>query len=195
MRKSTAALAVASLIIIALALSGCTSWFQSTSKPANDAITVANGHLQTAASIEATVAANAASLQSVPYTKAGAKQALKLTAAIKTALASERKELLAAKAAMDGIANLEVDKQLKEYAALESTSIDARIALADGEARLYTAFERLFKSLSGTLTGVDNQETITAIQLMQREVALLGETASEAAQAAADFFSANKLGG
>jgi hypothetical protein len=196
MRRSTAALAAASLIVItALALAGCTSWFESPGKPANDAIGVANGHLQTAASIDATVSANVASLQGVPYTAAGAKDALKLTAAIATELASERKELIAAKAAMDGIATLEVEAALKEYAALESTSIDARIALADGEARLYAGFDRLFSSLSGALKGVDNQEMITAIQSMQQEVAALSESASAAAKTASDFFATNKLGG
>ena len=196
MRKSTAALAAASLIVItALVLAGCTSWFESPGAPANDAIGVANGHLQTAASIEATVSADAASLQAVPYTEAGANAALKLTAAIATALASERKELTAAKAAMDGMAALEVDAPLKEYAALESASIDARIALADGEARLYAALDRLFSSLSGALTGVDDQETITAIQAMQQEVAALSESASAAAKTASDYFTTNRLGG
>jgi len=196
MRRSTAAMAAASLIVItALALAGCTSWFESPGKPANDAIGVANGHLQTAASIDATVSANAASLQGVPYTAAGAKDALKLTAAIATELASERKELIAAKAAMDGIATLEVEAALKEYAALESTSIDARIALADGEARLYAGFDRLFSSLSGALKGVDNQEMITAIQAMQREVTALGESAGTAAKTASDYFTTNRLGG
>jgi hypothetical protein len=196
MRRSTAALAAASLIVItAFALAGCTSWFESPGKPANDAITVANGHLQTAASIDATVSANAVSLQGVPYTKAGAKDALKLTAAIATELASERKELIAAKAAMDGIATLEVDTALKQYAALESASIDARIALADGEARLYTGFDRLFSSLSGALKGVDNQEMIVAIQAMQKEVTALGESAGTAAKTASDYFTTNRLGG
>lgn len=196
MRKSTAALAAASIIVIAsLALAGCTSWFESAGKPANDAIGVANGHLQTAASLEASVAAGATALQGVPNASAGAKDALKFTAAISTALTAERAELVAAKDAMDGVAKLEVDAALKQYAALESTSIDARIALADGEARLYGAFDRLFSSLSGTLTGVDNQETITAIQSMQQEVAALSVTASEAAKTASDFFAANKLGG
>jgi hypothetical protein len=196
MRKSTAALAAASLVVITtLALAGCTSWFESPGKPANDAIGVANGHLQTAASIDATVSANAASLQTVPYTKAGAKSALQLTAAIATELASERKELIAAKAAMDGIAGLEVEAPLKQYAALESSSIDARVALADGEARLYAALDRLFSSLSGALKGVDNQEMITAIQAMQQEVTALGESASTAAKAASDYFTTNRLGG
>jgi hypothetical protein len=142
-----------------------------------------------------TVSSSAALLQSVPYTKTGAKDALKLTGSIATALAGERKELIAAKAAMDGIADLEVDAALKEYAALESTSIDARIALADGEARLYAALDRLFKSLSGALKGVDDQEMITAIQAMQQEVTALGQSASAAAKTASDYFATNRLGG
>lgn len=195
MRKSTAAAAAASLIIAAAVLSGCTSWFQAPAAPANGAITTANEHLKKAASLEQTVTAAAAFLQNVPYTKAGAKNALKLTGAITKTLKSERGELVAAKAAIDGIAKLEVDEALKQYAQLESASIDARIALADAEARLYNAFDRLYTSLSGAGPAVDNQEISTAIQLMQQEVTALGETAAAAAKAASDFFTANKLGG
>ena len=36
-------------VITALVLAGCTSWLESPGAPANDAIGVANGHLQTAA--------------------------------------------------------------------------------------------------------------------------------------------------
>jgi hypothetical protein len=195
MRKSTAAAAAASLIIAMAMLTGCTTWFQAPSAPAAGAIATANEHLKKAASLEQTVTADAASLQNVPYTKAGAKSALKLTGAITKTLKSERAELVAAKAAMDGIAKLEVEEALKQYAQLESASIDARIALADAEARLYDAFDRLYGALAGSGPAVDNQEISTAIQLMQQEVTALGETAAAAAKTATDFYNANKLGG
>jgi hypothetical protein len=195
MRKSTAAIAVATLLIGALALSACTSWFESPNKPANAAIGVANGLLKNAASLDEQVKSDATSLQNVPFTKAGAKDALALTASIQTHLASERADLVAAKAAMDGIAKLEVDKVLKQYAKLESSAIDARIALADSEARLYTGFDRLYTALSQSSSTINDQDMLTAIQQMQQEVTSLGESAANAAKAASDFFTTNKLGG
>jgi hypothetical protein len=196
MRKSSAALAVASLLIGALALSGCSSWFENPNKPANDAIAVANAHLSKAATLETSVKSDAASLDNVPYSGTGARTALQLTSSIATALAGERAELLAAKTAMDGIEKLGVDATLKQYARLESASIDARIALADGEARLYIALDRLYTSLSKRSTSLaDSGDTITAIQQMRQEVVSLGDVATSAAKKAADYFTANKLGG
>jgi hypothetical protein len=195
MRKSTAAAAIAALLIGALALSGCTSWFQSPNKPENDAIGVANGYLKKAVAFGDQVKTAAASLQNVPLTKAGAQSALTLTASIKTTLASERAALVAAKASMDGIAKLQVDAALKQYAKLESAAIDARIALADSEARLYTGFNNLYTSLAQSTSSVNSQDTLTAIQQMQQEVTSLGESAANAVKAASDFFTTNKLGG
>jgi hypothetical protein len=194
MRKSTVALAAASLIIATLALAGCSSWFSNARKPTNDAIGVANDHLKKAASSEATVTANATLLQNVTYTKTGAKDALALTSAIAAALASARTELVAAQATFDGIAKTETDEILKEYAKVESSAVDARIALTDAEARLYLAFERLYKSLSGAAKNVDNQETIIAIQRMQMEVTSLAETVTKRAKDAADYRAENGLG-
>jgi hypothetical protein len=195
MRKSTAAVAVASLLIGALALSGCTSWFESPNKPANAAIGVANGLLKKAASLDEQVKSDASSLQNVPFTKAGATDALALITSIQTNLASERADLVAAKAAMDGIGKLDVDAVLKQYAKLESSAIDARIVLADSEARLYTGFNHLYSALSESTSQIDTQDTLTAIQEMQQEVTSFGESAANAAKAAADFFTTNKLGG
>jgi hypothetical protein len=195
MRKSTAVVAAATLMIATLALAGCSSWFSSDArKPTNDAIGVANDHLKKAASFEATVTANATLLQNVAYTKAGAKDALALTSAIAAALASERAELVAAQATMDGIAKTETDEILKEYAKVESSALDARIALTDAEARLYLAFERLYKSLSGAVKNVDNQETIIAIQRMQMEVTSLAETVTNRVKDASDYRTENGLG-
>lgn len=195
MRKSTAAVAIAALLIGAFALSGCTSWFESPNKPANDAIGVANSNLKQAVALETQVKTAAASLQDVPLTKAGATGALTLTASIEKTLASERADLVAAKTAMDGIAKLKVDVVLKQYAELESTAIEARIALADSEARLYTGFDKLYSSLAQSTNSVNNQDTLTAIQQMQQEVTTLGDSAANAVKAASDFFTTNKLGG
>jgi hypothetical protein len=194
MRKSTAAFAAASFVIIAFALAGCGSWFQSANKPANDSVGIANDHLKKASALEASVTADAASLQAVPYTKAGAKDGLKLTASILAALETERAELVEAKAAIDAIVTLQVDENLKQYARLESAAIDARVALADAETRLYTGFDRLYTAFSGS-ANADTQETIAAIDQMRQEVSSLGQAASAAAKAASDFFAANKLGG
>lgn len=195
MKKSLTAALAAALVIGSLSLVGCSTWLESPAKPANDAIAVANTHLKSAATIEDEVSTKGSTLQSLPYTKEGAKQAGTIITAVKGSLASERTELEAAKKAMDGIAKLEVDAPFKQYAKLESAAIDARIALVDGQSRLYDAMDRLYSALAKTSKTTDMQETITAIQGMQEEVAALADSAAQAAQTAADFFSSNKLGG
>jgi hypothetical protein len=195
MRKSLAAVSAVVLITVALTIAGCSSWFESPAKPANDKITVANQHLKLVAAKESEVASGGASLQRLPYTQSGAKQALAITSEVAGALKSARGELLSAKAAMDGIATLEVSSPFKQFAKLESAAIDARVALVDAESRLYDAMDRLYSALSKTSNTVDMQDTITAIQRMQQEVAALADTASQAAQTAADYFTRNKLGG
>ena len=195
MRKTTAVIAVAALVFAAFAMSGCSAWFQSPAKPANDAIAVANTHLKAAAALETEVSAGGSALQSLPYTPAGATDAVKITGTAMEDLTKERAELLSAKTAMDGIEKLDVSQPFKAYAKLESASIDARVALVDAETRLYDAMDRLYKALADTSTKVDVQEMITAIQQMQSEVAALSETAGKASQAASDFFTTNKLGG
>jgi hypothetical protein len=192
MKKTTIAMAVAALMFATLAITGCTSWFESPAKPANDAIVVANTHMKKAAGLEAEVSAGGSALQGLPYTTAGAKSAVKITAAATASLKEARIELTAAKKAMDGIATLEVAAQFKQYAKLESAAIDARIALVDAESRLYDAMDRLYSALAKASSTTDVQETITAIQQMQEEVAALAETASAASQAAADYFTANR---
>lgn len=195
MRKSTAVAAAACMVLVALATAGCSSWFESPAKPANDAIAVANTHLKAASALESQVASGSAALQGVPYTKAGAKQAVKIAAALATSLASEREELLAAKTAMDGIAKLEVAATFKQYAKLESAAIDARVALLDAESRLYAGMDRLYSALTTTSNTVDNTELTTAIQQMQEEVSALTQSAAAAGKTASDYFTANKLGG
>jgi hypothetical protein len=195
MKKSTAAAMAAVLVFATLALAGCTSWFESPAKPANDAIGVANTHLKKASTIESQIASGTAELQNVAYNKAGATHALEIISDISATLTSERTELLAAKAAMDGIAKLEVTQAFKDYAKLESAAIDARVALVDANSRLYAAMGTLYSALSKTGNTVDSQETIKAVQQMQEEVAALADSASQAAKAASDYFTTNKLGG
>jgi hypothetical protein len=195
MRKLTAVATAAALMLATLALAGCTSWFESPAKPANDAIAVANQHLKKAAAVESEIASGTAALQNVAYTKTGAKDALGTISGITAALTAERDELLAAKAAMDGIAKLDVTASFKEYAKLESAAIDARVALVDANSRLYAGMHSLYTALVKTGNTVDSQDTIIAIQQMQKEVAALADSASQAAKAAADFFTTNKLGG
>jgi hypothetical protein len=195
MRKTTAVAAVTVMTLAALAMAGCSSWFESPAKPANDAIAVANAHLKVAAALETSVSAGGSALQSLPYTPTGSTDAVKITGAAMEDLTKERAELLSAKTAIDGIEKLDVSQQFKSYAKLESASIDARVALVDAESRLYDAMDRLYKTLADKSTKVDVQEMITAIQQMQSEVAALSDTAGQASQAASDFFNANKLGG
>jgi hypothetical protein len=195
MRRLTAVITAAVLISATLAMAGCTAWFESPAKPANAAIAQANTHLKTASTIESQIASGSASLQALPYTRKGARQALTITAALKESLKSERTELLAAKAAMDGIAKLDVVATFKQYAKLESAAIDARVALVDADSRLYDAMDQLYSALTKTKNTVDSQETITAIQQMREEVTALTDTAAQAAQKAADYFTSNKLGG
>jgi hypothetical protein len=195
MKKLTAAATAAVLVFATLALAGCTSWFESPAKPANDAIAVANQHLKKASSIESEISSGTAALQNVAYTKSGAADALVTISGITDALISERTELLAAKAAMDGIAKLDVTASFKEYAKLESAAIDARVALVDANSRLYAGMRALYTALVKTGNTVDSQDTVVAIQQMQKEVAALADSASQAAKSASDFFTANKLGG
>jgi hypothetical protein len=195
MRKSTAAVMAAALVVATLASTGCSSWFESPAKPANDAIAVANTHLQKAAALESEVASAGAALQKLPYTKAGATDAGKITAGVAGVLAKERTELLAAKSAMDGIAKLEVADPFKEYAKLESAAIDARVALVDSNTLLYGAMDRLYSGLAKASSSVNVQETIRAIGQMQQGVTALADTAAQAAKSAADFFTSKRLGG
>jgi glycyl-tRNA synthetase beta subunit len=195
MKKTTTVTAAAALVFATLLMAGCTSWFESPAKPANDAIAIANTHLKKAAALESEVASASAALQQLPYTTAGAKQAVKITAAATKALTSERKELDAAKAAMDGIAKLEVSEPFKQYARFESAAIDARVVLVDAESRLYNAMDLLYTALSKSSSNVDVQEMATAIEQMRQQVTTFADEAAKAAAAAADFFAANRLGG
>jgi hypothetical protein len=195
MKRITTISLVAGILAATLVVAGCSSWFESPAKPANDAISVANAKLKGAAALESEVASSAAALQGLPYTKTGAKDAVKIAAAATTALKKERTELLAAKSAMDGIAKLEVEATFKQYAKLESAAIDARIALVDAESRLYDAMGRLYSALAKASSTADMQDTITAIQRMQQEVTALADTAAQAADAASKFFTSNRLGG
>lgn len=190
------AVAIATLMMLtALSLSGCSQWFENPAKPANDAIAVANAHLRKAAASEPEVAAAAATLESVAYTRKGAKEALKTTAGIKTALAAQKTELIAGKSAMDGIAKLEVADELKQYAKLEATAIDTRITIVDTETRLYDALDKLYNTIIKRGAKTDPQELTAAIAQIRQEITSLTEQAAAQTKAATDYFTKNKLGG
>lgn len=194
MRKFPAA-AAALMIVTALALAGCSTWFESSAKPANDAIATANVHMKKAMTVGTTVTEAAGQLDAVPYTTAGAAAALKLTGEIRAALASQKSELEAAKAAMDSIATLDVADELKAYAKLEATAIGTRVRVVDLGAKLYTEMEKLYSALNKGKTRVpDTEKTLANIETIKRDITAVSELAAQQAKAASDYFTAEKLG-
>lgn len=196
MRKTPAALLAALSIAGMLVLAGCASWLESPNKPANDAIALANTHLKKATTAGAAVTEGAGSLDAIPYTKAGAASALDVTAKIKADLATQKDELVAAKAAMDSIAAMEVAAELKQYAKLESAALATRVKAVDLGAKLYTEMDKLYAALSkGTTTSVDTQKILEGVDTIKRDVTAVSELAAQQSQAATDYFTAQKLGG
>jgi len=194
--KRYPAVALATLLVVtSFALAGCAKWFEDPAKPANAAIAVANGHLKKAAATESEVTSSAVTLEDVAYTRRGARAALKTTKALKTLLAEQKTELMAGKAAMDGIAKLEVSDELKQYAKLESLAIDTRMTIVDTQTRLYDALERLYTAVEKRGAKTDPQDLMTAIAQIRREIVSLTEQAAEETKAAADYFTKNGLGG
>jgi hypothetical protein len=195
MRKIQAFVLAALLAAASLSLAGCAQWFENPAKPANAAISAANAHLKQAAALESRIQTAATSLESIPYSKHGAAAALKTTAQLKTMLANEKTELQAAKTAMDGIAKMDVAEGFKQYATLESAAIATRITLADTNARLYDAMDRLYAALkSGTLK-IDPQQVIAVVNQIKKESGTLTDQARQQSQSAVDYFTKNKLGG
>jgi outer membrane murein-binding lipoprotein Lpp len=80
MRKSHVPVTAALLVVALLVLAGCSSWLESPTKPANDAIEQANGRLERAASYEEDVRSRVASLDELPATAEGAAQGLEVIA-------------------------------------------------------------------------------------------------------------------
>jgi hypothetical protein len=196
MRRSRTLALAALLIVSSLSLAGCARWFENPAKPANDAIAVANTHLKKAAVLEAQAQTDAAGLETVSYTKAGAVGALKVTKALKETLAEQKAELVAAKEAMDGIEALEVAPEFKEYAKLQSTAIETRILMADTDARLYAALEKLYAALkAGKKSKVEPDQVLLVIDQVKNEITALAQQATEQTKAATDFFTENRLGG
>lgn len=198
MRRISAAAMAALLIALALALTltGCSSWLESPAKPANDAITTANDHLKKAVKAGTSVSDAAARLESIPYTTAGAAEALKLTAEIKADLTSQKAELEAAKAAMDSIVKLDVAEEFKAYARLESTALQTRAQVVDLGTKLYTEMDKLYTILrKGKSRVPDTQGILDGIDMIRRDMTAVSELAAQQATAAADYFTAHKLGG
>lgn len=196
MRRIPAAAMAALLLVCALALAGCSTWFESSAKPANDAIATANANMKKAMTAGATVSAAATRLEAIPYTAAGASDALELTSEIKSDLASQKTELEAAKAAMDSIAKLEVADKLKAYARLESAALGTRVRVVDLGTKLYTEMERLYSTYSeGKAEATGTQEILTGIESIRRDITAVSELAAQQSKAASDYFTAQKLGG
>lgn len=196
MRRISAAAVAASLIVCALALAGCSTWFESPAKPANDAITTANVHLKKAVEAGSSVSDAAGRLEAIPYTTAGAAEALKLTAEIKADLASQRAELEAAKAAMDSIVKLDVAEEFKAYARLESTALQTRAQVVDLGTKLYAEMDKLYTVLrKGKSRVPDTQGILDGIDAIRRDITAMSELAAQQAKAASDYFTAHKLGG
>jgi hypothetical protein len=183
------------MIVSALALAGCSSWFESPAKPANDAITTANGHLKTAMASDASVTASAASLDSIAYSVAGAHEALKLTAQIQSDIASEKREIEAAKASMDSISALSVPANFKSYAKLESAALATRVKVVDLQASLYTELEKVYSGLGTSTAVADRQQVLNGIESIKTEIDAASALATQQEKAASDYFSAQKLGG
>jgi len=193
MRKSQGPV-VALLLAAVLTLAGCSQWLESPAKPANDAIAVANGHLEKAASLEEQVQTKVADLESLPATKDGASQGLEITKGLRDTIASEKTELASAKDAMDGVAKLEVADDYKKYAELESKTIDTRITMTDTTLRLFDAMDVLYNSLQKGGTKVEPQQIQAVIAQVKQELTDLSTQASDEAQAAADYFTSKGLG-
>lgn len=194
MRRFLAVALATLLMLSALTLAGCSQWFEDSAEPANAAIAVANAHLQKAATSESEVTSAAATLESIAYTRTGARAALKTTKAVKLALATQKTELLAGKAAMDGIAKLEVADEFKQYAKLEAAAIDTRITIADTQARLYDALDKLYTAVVKR-SKTDPQDLMIAIDQIRQEIVSLAEQATAQTKAAADYFELNGLKG
>lgn len=194
-RIPTAALAIV-LLSAMLALVGCASWFESSNKPANDAITVANAHLTKAAAAGKSVTDAGPGLDAIPYTKKGATSALEITAKIKADLATEKEELAAAKSAMDSIVKMDVAEELKTYASMESTALASQIKVVDLGVKLYAQMDKAYVALQkGKTTTVDMQKILDGVETIERDITALSELAAQQSQAASDYFTEQKLGG
>lgn len=194
MRRSYAIAVALLLVLAATALSACSQWLESPAKPANDAIAVANGHLEKAASLEGEIQTKVKGLESLPYTKDGAAQGLSVTKELRDTISTEKKELASAKEAMDGIAKLEVADNYKKYAQLESKAIDARITMTDTTLRLFDAMDVLYRSLQKKAAGVDTEQVQAVIAQVKQELSDLGTQATDQAKAASDYFTSESLG-
>jgi hypothetical protein len=195
MRRIPAAALTAFLIVALLALTGCTTWFESPAKPANAAISVANTHLQNATVAGSAVTSSAAALAAVPYDMGGFASAIQLTAQIEKDLVTQKAELGSAKAAIDSITAMDVSPELKAYASLESTAIATRVKVVDLNTDLYSQMNMLFTARSKGAKTVEYQPILARIDEIKTELGTVSQQAAQQAQAASDYFTSKKLGG
>ena len=195
MRRTPAAALTVFLIVALLTLTGCSTWFDSRAKPANEAISIANTHLQKATAAGSAVTSSALELGSVPYTMGGFASAIGLTTQIEKDLATQKAELGSAKAAIDSITAMDVSPELKAYASLESTAIATRVKAVDLNTELYNEMNMLFSARSKGAKTVEYQPILTRIDEIKTELGTVSQQAAQQVQAAADYFSSKRLGG
>jgi hypothetical protein len=196
MKKTvTAALAVV-LALSVLGMTGCSKWFADPVGQANTAIDTANTHLKTFAASDAAVQKLANDLSSADLTPAGATAALGITQQLTAELAKQKTELEAAKAAILKVKNLDVKAEFKTYADLEAKAIDTRITIVAEGTNLYAQMTQMYTAIRDKKTNnAQTQKITTAIDTIMNNIAALTEQAKTESQAAADYFTAQKLGG
>lgn len=196
MRKTLTAALVVCLAFAALSLTGCSAWFGGPVKDANAAIADANNHLKAFAASDATVQKLANDLSATDLTTAGAQAALGITQQLTTELTKQRSELTQAKSAIVSVKALDVKDEFKKYADLEAKAIDTRITIVDEGTKLYGQMTQMYTAIRDKKTNnAQTQKITTAIDTIMNNIAALTEQAKTESQAAADYFTAQKLGG
>ena len=190
MTKRTAGLLV--LLSLVLLVAACNN----PTAQADSAITSVNGHLTAAASSEAKVKDLTAQLGAVPYTKAGALQALQIISQMQSELQTQRTELSAAQSTLRSAVALDIKPALKKYIELEATAIGTRIELVDAGLKLYDETGRMYRAIrDGKATNVAMNNLTKAMDASTTEIETLTQQAAAQTQAASAYFTANKLGG
>ena len=182
------------LVLLAFALlsAACTN----PTAQADAAISSVNGHLKAAASSEAKVKDLTAQVGAVPYTKAGALQALDIIAQMQSELNTQRTELSAAQRTLRSALALKIKPELKTYIGLEATAIGTRIKLVDAGLVLYGETGRMYRAIrDGRATNVAINNLTAEMDATTSQIETLTQQAATQTQAASDYFTAHKLGG
>ena len=199
MKKTLGVVLAAMLALSALGMSGCTqiqSILHNPAEDANAAIVKANANLQKVGVSGITVQALASSMSTLPPTASGAKRALATILKLRSETATQTRELQAAKKALAGIKALDVKDEFKQYAQLEITSIDTRLAVVGENAKLYDQMDKMYsafrdKKLTNALSNTISAEMDT----IRNNITLLSDQAAAESVKASDYFEAQVLGG